>query len=809
MISALGVLRFQVETLPPAGKVKSLFLNADGYYGGWFYVTPTGGTVGTSPVNADHVRYAHTGAAFFTSERMPMTPGQYASSRLKMQSAFVASVAVRFDYYDANGLFISSSPTSATWASAAGVERLHGPHLIPANTATGRLVFIPTTAIGAGFDLSEVGVAVRASSSAVVWATDVVYGPTFLNVVGSAMEIDIDRAALDLGTLSAVIRDATMDPLTATTISTGRVCRLSVANASSGAYDIVFEGLVTEFDVKYDAAVLAKNPADPKHCRIVITATDRTRILAGVRRSRGVRDLTDLRETLEDAGVPWSINGNTAHAFNPATVVSVNDNATALDQVVVTRDTRGAHAWMDRQGVLNVWDRARMTAFTNGRFTETPISTGWTLVNTTLTFVGGPTGARTVPATTALATLSTPAQTVRVIPGHDYTVSVQLRPSSATTPRDVRIDLKWYSDAGTLVGTTTGTAIPTVPNVNAFPSVTCLAVNVPKGAATVQAVVSILAGGVASQIWNIDNLTGLNAEVVLDQTLWTDIEIGGGSRQCINEVSIDFLRLIPATGVDPARVEVIPYGPFRNEVSIAQYGVRPAKYTIHSDGTTETTQVATLAAAMLAAAATPKAQATSVTLPVRAQSDLVPTRALGDLQQTARVSFANKSYDELVRITSLRHSIRADAKYKSRWIITYGFEAISTVAVPRLVPEPPGNAVLTLTDTPWAVPALSNGWVNVGGTWDTIAYRRVGGIVYLRGRISNPANRAADDFVFTLPVGFRPTLGVTFLVPYGAAAGGGMQVNVLGSASGSVRIVSATTAGSLVSLRGISFPADA
>lgn len=54
-------------------------------------------------------------------------------------------------------------------------------------------------------------------------------------------------------------------------------------------------------------------------------------------------------------------------------------------------------------------------------------------------------------------------------------------------------------------------------------------------------------------------------------------------------------------------------------------------------------------------------------------------------------------------------------------------------------------------DTGWQTPTLSNSWTSVAG--QTIQYRRLNGVVYLRGRASGGTTGA----IFTLPVGFRPT----------------------------------------------------
>jgi hypothetical protein len=54
-------------------------------------------------------------------------------------------------------------------------------------------------------------------------------------------------------------------------------------------------------------------------------------------------------------------------------------------------------------------------------------------------------------------------------------------------------------------------------------------------------------------------------------------------------------------------------------------------------------------------------------------------------------------------------------------------------------------------------PAFQNSWVNVGGSYQTVAFRKVGGIVHLKG---SAKSGNSGNAVYTLPVGFRPVLDV-------------------------------------------------
>lgn len=73
-----------------------------------------------------------------------------------------------------------------------------------------------------------------------------------------------------------------------------------------------------------------------------------------------------------------------------------------------------------------------------------------------------------------------------------------------------------------------------------------------------------------------------------------------------------------------------------------------------------------------------------------------------------------------------------------------------------------GDHTHPIADTGWveASSLLVNGWVNYGSTWETCAYRRVNGVVYLRGLIRSGTTSSGGGGIpyrfFTLPVGFRP-----------------------------------------------------
>ena len=97
-------------------------------------------------------------------------------------------------------------------------------------------------------------------------------------------------------------------------------------------------------------------------------------------------------------------------------------------------------------------------------------------------------------------------------------------------------------------------------------------------------------------------------------------------------------------------------------------------------------------------------------------------------------------------------------------------------------------------------PTLLNGWVNFGGV-ETPAgyYKDTSGRVHLRGFIKS-GTAAADTVLFTLPIGYRPSVAINFAVVSNNAFG---YIDIL--ASGNVRFQVGSNVS--LSLDGISFRA--
>ena len=65
----------------------------------------------------------------------------------------------------------------------------------------------------------------------------------------------------------------------------------------------------------------------------------------------------------------------------------------------------------------------------------------------------------------------------------------------------------------------------------------------------------------------------------------------------------------------------------------------------------------------------------------------------------------------------------------------------------------------SLQPTAWTAVTFANSWVNYGGAYQEIEYRKVGDMGEVRGTMKNGTLSAT---AFTLPVGFRPPATVQF-----------------------------------------------
>lgn len=177
----------------------------------------------------------------------------------------------------------------------------------------------------------------------------------YLNILGPTHEIKVTREALNTGTLSATVLDATLDPSQSDLIRPGRRCRLLI-EYDSDTFPI-FTGKVSQAQVTYDYKTTGL--LDAKRARIELTALDALADLTNTQRSEGVATIEELPYVLEGCGVPWLVNGS-GNQVSAATVAAYNENVSAADQVAITRDTGLGYAWVNRDGQIEVRDAASL-----------------------------------------------------------------------------------------------------------------------------------------------------------------------------------------------------------------------------------------------------------------------------------------------------------------------------------------------------------------------------------------------------------------------------------------------------------------
>lgn len=371
----IDVLRLEVED-DPTGLV-NLVPNPTGELGAWGWRTPVAGTLmltgGVSTYYLSYYNGSNTGAAFFTTEKMPVVAGQYVAARWEIPGGGVGFYRVRLEWLNAAGAVISSSIQSGYLSSNGPSTQGYAAIVAPALTVAVRLRFdlYSNTSggnppAGRSLEFTNVTVAKAATAGALAGLPYIPPVP-YLNILGPTHDLKITRDELAVGLLTATVLDATLDPAQADLLRPGRRLRVTTLAPASGRWETLFFGKVSNAQVNYDY----KTPglADAKRARITLTAADNVSAVAAVPRDEGVATITELPYLLEGAGVPWSVNGD-GNQVPSATVVARNANASLLDQIAITRDSKRGYAWVDRRGVVNVWDAANMPTASVATFDE-------------------------------------------------------------------------------------------------------------------------------------------------------------------------------------------------------------------------------------------------------------------------------------------------------------------------------------------------------------------------------------------------------------------------------------------------------
>lgn len=703
------LLALEVEQ-DPVGLV-NLVQNPSGATGGYGWVTPVTGSVLRGRDGALEYTTATAGAAgnYFHSEPLPTVAGQYAAARWFQVYAAWGYYRARIDWLNSAQALIGQT----SWTSFFDVDQNTGgavpAALAPTGTAFSRIRFelgsstgaYPYRSGGARLTVRDVTVA-RASTSAALANLAVLEPVVWADVLDPASEVSWRREELGAGTLSATILDSQLDPAVATTLQAGRRVRLTCLNPATGRREPLFTGTVDGLETGYDLRRLAANPADRKHARVLLTASDSSQRLANANRPDGVARVSQLPAVLEGAGVPWVCDGDSNQVSAPA--VSRNGNASALDQVAITRDSVLGFAWVDRFGVLQAWSGLpdpSVEVAPNGGFEST--TTGWygfdgTLARDTTVKSAGLASARLTRGTALTAAEAAPAmrlQTVNnsgtdagmltVIPGTTYVVTAKAR--AGTAARAVPLTVDWFYKADGAVsflsssGDDFADPAATTDAVGTWTTIT-RTVTAPPGANAADIMLNVvLAAGqtmpAGEQHWfdEVSMRAVLDVPVIAEAD-YSEVDTSFSTSRVINEVTVKLLRPNLATG---ETVEV-PYGPYRDQASIDRWKAASTEVTVHGIADTPAA-VQAYASRILAANATPAVRVSSVTMPVRSSADLTAAKAFAELYSLVDVRNAAKGINQRCRVVSVEHSTTPRG-----WQVTLGFQSQGGVATPTQAP---------------------------------------------------------------------------------------------------------------------------
>lgn len=361
---------------------------------------------GTAHLSTSTLTQLVTVAAIKTTA-LPVVPGvTYAAAAAFRAAATARTTTTVFEWRSSTGAVLSTVTTPGGNESTSAWNRYGIPKIAPAGAATlvvtfgvtvntftaGEVHYIdaalvePAATLGTYFDGATADDAVwdyawngtaNASTSRATSVNNLVDLPAayYVSIIAESSSLTVERQELNLSTLTGTVVSASLDPSESTLLRPGRHCRLMVNVATDITSDPedwqeIFTGRTKKADVQY--RLLAA--AEEKRAIITLTVVDATTRLAQESRPDGVARIVDLPYVLEGCGVPWSVNGSGNQAPS-ATVVATNDQATAVDQIAVTRDSVAGYAWVDRRGVLQAWDSSAIPSTVADTLTETDYTT--------------------------------------------------------------------------------------------------------------------------------------------------------------------------------------------------------------------------------------------------------------------------------------------------------------------------------------------------------------------------------------------------------------------------------------------------
>lgn len=184
------------------------------------------------------------------------------------------------------------------------------------------------------------------------------------DVLGSANQINVTRATLNTSTLAATIVDPALDPSVdpADLLKKGRRLTLQATHDGGTTWEPIYTGTITDAAVTY---VLDNEHPGIARPKIVLTALDAASDLAALLSPNCYATVASVAQAIDVPGNthPWTCNGDTGIGAAGAGVsVDTGNKMSVLDQIATTRDTVSGLAFIDRAGVVNVWDAEDYTS---------------------------------------------------------------------------------------------------------------------------------------------------------------------------------------------------------------------------------------------------------------------------------------------------------------------------------------------------------------------------------------------------------------------------------------------------------------
>jgi hypothetical protein len=263
----------------------------------------------------------------------------------------------------------------------------------------------------------------------------------------------------------------------------------------------------------------------------------------------------------------------------------------------------------------------------------------------------------------------------------------------------------------------------------------------------------------------------------IEPASYSDIDMSFSTKDCINEVQVKSIEWDPT---DSTRSIEVPYGPYRDDASIAEWGRYAADFTVHGKSSGG---IATLASTILTKNKTPQVRVNSITVPILKVTDISRKRALVELYDYASVNYSERAYfNNNLDITGIEHEISTDG-----WLMTLTFSDSGSVASPQVTP-PVQSSGASGAPTAVAVPGES-GWISA------CTVRKISGVVTVHidlNRDGSSGAGSANVTCATIPIGYRP-LNRYYFTALDTGSGGLRAVYV--DTDGGVKFVFSVAAG--------------